>query len=185
MKSYNHDTPYTVQSMKTVEGNLRSFDRALATLPTPKLIVEAMGGIGNQTRILQKRFPGVELRVWERDFECVEKLRKIEGIEAFNSDFPIDMKCPEGSLLILDFNMFTLLHLDRFDHCFRAGADWIVLTDCARGKLATNWKSYKIDRPSFDDYLAAVGNKLQERYGYSLRGSEAAPRSLTYLIAQR
>jgi|GEM_PF-6876540 len=164
--------------MKTVAGNLAAFRAIVRKAARSSLIVESFGGIGGQTQVLREELGNIHHEAWDKDRDCYAALDKIEGLTTFFGEFPLQ-RLPRDTLLILDFNAFTLKHFDKYSIYFKLNAKQIIFTDIARGKLHLHPKAYGLSTASWDDYVAALGERLTP---YKFIFQEKAPRSITYFL---
>ena len=179
---YNQDTPFLDQNLKSVERNVHAFATLLNRVKPPVLyIVEAMGGIGLQSLELQTSF-SCRHEAWETNPQCFQQLDRIEGVKAYCGPFPLNQKFGENTLLVLDFNLFTLKHKDELRGYFETGAGQIIFTDCARGKLHLHPQAYGLLSSSWESYCDTL-NEWLEGFGLQIMDFSKAPRSITYFLA--
>lgn len=183
MAGYDALTPFVDQGLSRLTDNNAAFGRALGFIPgRPRRVVEAFGGIGSQSRVIRERWPRVQHVAYERDARCFEMLAEVPGVAAVHSDYPVP-ELGAGVLLVADCNNFTLAPARWAD--FRAvvetGAEWLVLTDIARGKLHLNFRAYGLDAPDYPSYVAEIGRRTRR----SVLGWVAAPKSLSYITLRR
>ena len=182
---YNQDTPFLEQNLKSVGRNVHAFASLLAFVKPPVVkIVEAMGGIGLQSLELKAKFACPEHEAWETNQQCFQQLDRIEGVKAHCGAFPLDKKFGKGTLLILDFNLFTLKYKDDLRRYFETGAEQVVFTDCARGKFHLHPQAYGLSKPIWEDYCCLLNAWLLS-FGLQLVTSSNAPRSITYFLARQ
>lgn len=182
---YGLETPYRTMNMVTVAGNLAAFRRAAARARIPHEVVEAMGGIGNQSRVLRELFPHAMHYAWDIDEGCYEQLRQVPGVFAQHARFPFTWPMAPSTLLVLDINTFTIRNAEGLRPYLELQAGQAILTDTARGKLHVNWdRSYKLADGQWETYVAAVAAWLL-RLGWRIIHEEKAPRSLTYFLLER
>ena len=182
---YDALTPYSEQNPKTVKGNLEAFGALLRLVPPPTYVGEAMGGLGYQSKEIQALWRNASHHAWERNDTCFEELNKVSGVQAHLGEYPLNNILGPHSLLVLDFNLFTLKHADELKGYFKNRAEYVLFTDTARGKLHLHPQAYGL-MPGADwsDYCVAL-NRWLFNFDLSLVGMSKAPRSITYFLARR
>jgi hypothetical protein len=181
---YTGETSYLQQNMKTVAGNLAAFRQICRKAAPPIHIVEGMGGIGNQTKVLRELFTPTTHEIWDKDSECCEILRAIPNLTIHEGEFPTMYRAKPKTLLVLDYNMFTLLHMSKLLWFFGTGANQVIITDTARGKFHLHPHAYKMKTKEWSEYVDILSHRLTE-VSHELVAEEKAPRSLTYFLARR
>lgn len=181
--SYELLTPFTQQNSKNLTGNLQAFGQLFASVDEPKQIVEAMGGTGQQSRVLREHWQCEHL-VWERDLSCCEVLFGIDGLRVYSEEFPLTRRWKKHTLLVLDFNLFTLKHAYKLTPYFISGAGQVIFTDVARGKLHLHPQAYGLAKPTWAAYCVKL-KQWCNSVGLELLASTQAPRSITYFLAKR
>lgn len=189
VQRYTSETPCHEQHRRWQDKNMAAFKVLLDMADKPTRIIEARGGMGYESLILQEVFPGVRHEAWERNDISFESLSKVEGVTAHLGDYPADMVLDKGTLFILDDNLMTLKYFSTFDSLFKNGAGQYIYTDLARGKIHLHPQAYQLPKISdraklWDLYIKRTAQEMK-RVGLKFQAESRAPASITYMYAKR
>lgn len=146
------DAPWAVKNRELVKSGLRAprekiLHDILKRLIVPDRVVDGMCGVGNLTRVLDEVFPFTPLVAIDQDQRCiVETVLVCPRVVAIAMDVT-DFTFMPGDGVVLDFNILTLLtaqreYADFFRYLGSCKPEWVLVGDCARGKIHLNYKSY-------------------------------------------
>ena len=149
--------------------------RLLTRVPQrPAFVLEGMGGFGLDTMSVQTLWPGVQMKVYERDQGTLNRL--INNVRSACPDAPIETYCqdytgedivPPDTLLILSMNTFTLLprRVEEAAPFFLPAARWVAFVDMSAQRLHLTYRAYGLTKEhhSYDDYLVRAGEVLGRR----------------------
>lgn len=183
---YNANTPFVDLSTRSLAGNNAGFRAALEFVSErPSFVMEAFGGAGSQTKIIQERWPGIDHVAYERDARTFETLQANAGhlpVDLTRGDY-LGAAQPElrpGSLLILDFNNHSLLpsRVRELAWAWKPEAQWTIFCDYTRARMHLNYFRYGIERPDMDLYIRRVGEVL----GRPILGWAPAFQAFSYFV---
>lgn len=181
-------TPFHQENLKSLQGNLTAFSLLLRQVLSPKHIIEARGGLGQQTMRLMQRFPGVPIEVWERDPKCADELSRIKGITDLHlGEYPEKRPLGLGDLCVIDGH-WTLKYFDTYQDFFNNGAGQYIFTDLARGKLHLHPQAYGVGALERADLWPAYVDEVARRlkpFKLTVVDHVKAPRSISYFLVRR
>lgn len=184
-----YDRRKSSYSVREEQRVLLCLSRILKKARRPKRLLEFFGGVGNTTRVVIERFPGVPVVSWDLDARCVRLLRDLE-VTAVRGDSEALAEIEPGDGVLLDYNRFTMLDFfdrkkDIMGRIFSSRPLWVQLNDCGRSKLHINYDAYGLWAWDLGRaYREKYSRMVKKLYGYRLLASSGHCRADQFLFGR-